>query len=333
MRKVNRDNVAVPAVLKGGKCLKEQTDARAHFSKKDAGTFEFNVYRHADVHHASTLLFHGKCAYCEARYDIVAPMDVEHFRPKAKIHGVIGFGYWWFAAHWSNLLPSCIYCNREHTQKTPSVDSLSRLLAGKTPNFKEVTTGKGDRFPIAGTRMNRAHRPGTSDKELEIVLEGEKALLIDPCRDDPSADLYYHIDRSHFWGFVLPKGSAGKTILPIASSETALVAAEAIKAGVSPRGAVSIQVFGLNRLGLLNERSRIMRKLEFLTMLMIDLQHIAEKLEETASLDGIIQDAIVKLKASSERILCEIIDMAKDDAPFCTLVRTWIKQFAATIPE
>lgn len=50
-----------------------------------------------------------------------APLDVEHFRPKSEIDEVdpatfrpvpgrapTAPGYYWLAAAWSNLLPSCI---------------------------------------------------------------------------------------------------------------------------------------------------------------------------------------------------------------------------------
>jgi hypothetical protein len=68
--------------------------------------------------------YHYKCAYCERIYKL----DVEHYRPKAEVRdeqnqivqvidnagNMINHpGYYWLCYEWSNLLPSCISCNRE----------------------------------------------------------------------------------------------------------------------------------------------------------------------------------------------------------------------------
>lgn len=68
--------------------------------------------------------YHYKCAYCERIYKL----DVEHYRPKKEVRdenntiiqvttaaGVLKNhpGYYWLCYEWSNLLPSCISCNRE----------------------------------------------------------------------------------------------------------------------------------------------------------------------------------------------------------------------------
>lgn len=55
-----------------------------------------------------------KCAYCES----IEALDVEHYRPKGRIDNINGVelynpGYYWLAYEWSNLIPSCIKCNRE----------------------------------------------------------------------------------------------------------------------------------------------------------------------------------------------------------------------------
>jgi uncharacterized protein (TIGR02646 family) len=91
-------------------------------------------------------VFKKKCAYCEGIYIGGAYMDVEHYRPKAKVaedqqnHP----GYYWLAYDWRNLLLSCSKCN-----------------SGK---------GKMNRFPING---QRACSPGDS-------LEAEDPLLLNP---------------------------------------------------------------------------------------------------------------------------------------------------------
>src|SRR5262249_38675962 len=72
-------------------------------------------------------LFNGKCAYCESKFTVSQPGDVEHFRPKGRVvddnfkpirvqHPTKGEiehpGYYWLAYEWKNLLPSCADCNR-----------------------------------------------------------------------------------------------------------------------------------------------------------------------------------------------------------------------------
>jgi hypothetical protein len=61
--------------------------------------------------------FNGKCAYCDARFDVVAFGDVEHYRPKRRVVSEDGKildhpGYYWLAYDLDNLLPSCLVCNQ-----------------------------------------------------------------------------------------------------------------------------------------------------------------------------------------------------------------------------
>jgi uncharacterized protein (TIGR02646 family) len=127
---------------------------------------------------------HGKCAYCESLYAPVAPADIEHYRPKGAVvvNGELRKpGYYWLAATWSNLLPSCIDCNRARTQNFPDAD---RHLAGKA-----------NKFPIA----NEAARAKSPRQEKH-----EKRLLLHPCLDDPEQHLEFR-DK----GEVYPQDRAG----------------------------------------------------------------------------------------------------------------------------
>ena len=116
-------------------------------------------------------LFNNKCAYCETVITITHPGEVEHYRPKGRIRtkakGIekVKFksgkecphpGYWWLAYHWSNLLPSCIDCNRRraHTEGEQA--------------------GKSDFFEIRGSRAVLPDDP----------LEAEGALLLNPSTKD-----------------------------------------------------------------------------------------------------------------------------------------------------
>jgi uncharacterized protein (TIGR02646 family) len=129
----------------------------------------FESYRSSDVSAALREMGGGKCAYCEGRYDATAPADREHFRPKGEVLLEDGTttkpGYYWLAAAWLNLLPSCYDCNRvrEHADGSKS--------------------GKGSRFPLADEKK-RAARPGDETREAP--------LLIDPSSEDPEM----HVDFS-----------------------------------------------------------------------------------------------------------------------------------------
>lgn len=172
MRAIVRTALA-PAGL--GKLVRGKTElerARKHFDvDKNVDGFTFNVYSDASVKQALNDLFDGMCAYCESYYDATQTQDVEHYRPKGRIdNGVTKLkpGYWWLAAHWGNLVPSCILCNRETNQI---------LFDGSI-----LKTGKGDRFPI----LDETTRATTEGGEVT-----ETPLLIDPCSDDPGDYLCY----------------------------------------------------------------------------------------------------------------------------------------------
>lgn len=74
----------------------------------------------------------AKCYYCESYSDVVATLQVEHYRPKAKIcdenNQIIpeSNGYYWLGCEWSNLLLACPKCNG--------------------------SGAKGNKFPINGAR-------------------------------------------------------------------------------------------------------------------------------------------------------------------------------------
>jgi hypothetical protein len=162
------------------------------------------------------LIFKGyanKCAYCEGKIEAQSPGDVEHFRPKNAVRDIDNKivyeagrkphrGYWWLAYDATNLLPSCIMCNR----------------------FTRKAGGKGERFPVSGFR---ATRPGEERRE--------KPLLIHPGRSDPKRHFELDMDTG------------------------------ALK-GRTEQGRACIEVFGLNRDGLLEARfNAILEATVFLT--------------------------------------------------------------------
>jgi hypothetical protein len=131
----------------------------------------FKAYRGDDVRRALESMFGAKCAYCETEYAAGNPPDTEHYRPKNEIEGAnstkITPGYYWLAAAWSNLLPTCVYCNRRR-----------KHLYEDGPRY----TGKGIQFPLVD-ESKRATKP---DEETE-----EEPLLLDPTIDEPSRHLSF----------------------------------------------------------------------------------------------------------------------------------------------
>ena len=71
----------------------------------------------------------AKCAWCERLRDVSRELDVEHYRPKARVTRWdgdpdlvsdkppreidLGPGYWWLAFSWENYSLSCKACNQE----------------------------------------------------------------------------------------------------------------------------------------------------------------------------------------------------------------------------
>lgn len=104
----------------------------------------------------------GKCWYTESK-NLGTDDDVDHFRPKSRVDGVVGHpGYYWLAFDWRNFRLSCHHSNRP--RKRPDSGTLG---------------GKGARFPLIDEAA-RAHGP-TDDCSCE------QPVFLDPCEPaDPA---------------------------------------------------------------------------------------------------------------------------------------------------
>jgi len=92
--------------------------------------------------------YKNKCAYCER----LCKADIEHYRPKKGVaednaHG----GYYWLCYEWTNLIPSCITCNREGA--------------------------KHNQFPIIGVRVNAPTMLPDGNLDLTQCKAGNAPLL------------------------------------------------------------------------------------------------------------------------------------------------------------
>lgn len=166
---------AAPASLVGDDSVggRERTRAITFYADPANAdkSFTFRAYKSLDVVQELGRSFGRKCAYCEGSWEGTAPVDVEHWRPKGGYvaEGVLKKpGYYWLAADWMNLLPSCIDCNRERTQE---FDDAPPHLAGKA-----------NKFPLPSEKR-RATAP---DRERL-----ERPRLLHPYLDDPAEHLEF----------------------------------------------------------------------------------------------------------------------------------------------
>lgn len=321
MRAVKRGSKAAPSVLsqRGKDKLTELERARDHMTKvlppgTEREAFKFHAYKKDEVKRRLEELFHGKCAYCESYYAGQAPVDVEHYQPKGSVEqeGTHG-GYWWLGMEWTNLLPSCIDCNRRRKQKTPTQVGDVEIL------HKTMSTGKKDCFPVAGTRA------ATEAANLDL----EEALLLDPTRDEPEEHLHFWIKDGQGSGLVLPKalGAQGQHLAAV-DDDIAALAAKATALGLSVKGAVSIQVYGLNRLKMVQERTALLNRLRFFEYLVVEIGTVVQNLSQD-HLDGIaaVKDAIDNLTRLRSRGLEEMVALASPEAAFSAFAVAYIRDF------
>jgi hypothetical protein len=128
--------------------------------------------------------YHRKCAYCEQ----TCKAEIEHYRPKkGVIEDNTHDGYYWLCYTWSNLLPSCRYCNTEG--------------------------GKGNKFPIINA-AKRVKSPSFNSSKLDQTkCQARKSPLIDeePFLIHPEVDN----DPEFFFSFKISDDKNGMTIIGI----------------------------------------------------------------------------------------------------------------------
>src|SRR5688572_13150422 len=111
--KLKADQETRDAITAFGAAIKRMKASR----KKNATlncSFEFKAYGDELLRNALNQHYGYKCAYCETFYGASQPVAVEHYRPKGEVidgDERVRPGYYWLAANWENLLPSCTDCN------------------------------------------------------------------------------------------------------------------------------------------------------------------------------------------------------------------------------
>jgi hypothetical protein len=234
--------------------LTEREAAEAYYGATPPPTsgYPFKRYKAPAVCAALDEIFHEKCAYCESSYRALEARNVEHYRPKGPVKEANGThpGYWWLAAVWTNLLPSCPVCNqlRRHVVYDPNM-TLAEFEATRL-RLAEQTTGKLDSFPVAGNNW------------LCVVdgdLSDEDPLLLNPCECRPDDHLEWNFD----WDRSTP--------VWIADRVTALARPRTRSGVEDPYGRTSIAVYGLNREGLVKDRMLKIKELQQVCAVAVDL--------------------------------------------------------------
>ncbi len=137
------------------------------------GEYKEDGKKKYEVREALKEIYYNKCAYCEIKE---YKPEIEHYRPKKKVTGLKGHsGYYWLCYEWTNLLPSCRYCNTEG--------------------------GKGNKFPIKGKRVSK---PCFDDDGL-LNIEKCKAER-SPLKDEESYLLHPEVDSPEDYFLFKPNG-------------------------------------------------------------------------------------------------------------------------------
>jgi uncharacterized protein (TIGR02646 family) len=116
MISIKKDFALAPTTLT---TAERDTSIKQALTEKNTHKFKSKIYRDSTLIALETLYQH-KCAYCETDTTAGAPMQVEHYRPKAKVtEAQLHEGYYWVGYEWSNLLLSCSKCNNKKRNHFP----------------------------------------------------------------------------------------------------------------------------------------------------------------------------------------------------------------------
>ena len=174
----------VPAGLTSKKARERVTQLLA---ERNEHHFSSRTYRHATVLQKLNMLYHHKCAYCEAKTGHGAAFQVEHYRPIDTLKDVDDHpGYYWLAYEWSNLLLACPKCNRSKSNAFPI---KGKRVAEPWPNQSDwVANATGFRDEKAGLLHPEIDDPGlhlcfSNDGRVNVVADSYKGRqTIDLCK-------------------------------------------------------------------------------------------------------------------------------------------------------
>ncbi|PPC06546.1 hypothetical protein SOI76_13910 [Acinetobacter pittii] len=190
----------------------------------------------------------GKCWFCEAK-QVRSPSDVEHFRPKNKVHvhgNILKYppshpnanqdfeGYWWLSYSWQNFRLSCQRCNREEK------DSVTK-----------IKYGKGNEFPLIDENSRCW--------DYSANLNTEQPLLLDPCVQSDTELLLHPISGE---------------IVPAITDVTTIE---------NRRADFTINLLGLNAHGVKDIKLEIRHTLEAMLELILGKVNVSAKVDQAIS--------------------------------------------------
>lgn len=266
------------------------------FPKK---AYKFTRYKAQEVCQALDEIYHQKCAYCESSYRALDARDVEHYRPKGGVKECKGHpGYWWLAADWDNLLPSCPPCNQYRHQylykEGLSWEDLERIHIIQP----KVGVGKANSFPVKNQKW-ATKREENYKKEIP--------LLINPSFRNPDDHLEWVFD----WNKEFRIWEESKI--------AALVRPKLKRNKEDEFGKASIAIYGLNRVGLVRERMAHLNTIQMICAPVIDV--ISDLSHNLTS--GRKHQLIERLKEYKTRLYC----YTHSDKVYSGMVRSYIVLF------
>ncbi|HKR01446.1 MAG TPA: hypothetical protein VJT09_12285 [Pyrinomonadaceae bacterium] len=295
------------ALTKPGRSDKktELEKAREYYSQTPPPkkSYSFARYKEWAVCRALDDLFYEKCAYCETTYRATDSRDVEHFRPKAGVTESPGHkGYWWLAAVWQNLLPSCPPCNqrRHQTIFDPGM-SLEQFERDRLKESERLS-GKANSFPVLGKNW-------VMDETDDITVEDP--LLINPCERDPANHLEFIFEwdrKSYIWE---------------ADPINALVRPKQAANDDDPYAKASIAIYGLNRAGLVRERA------ERVKVLQLQCQPIVDLINDLAGSPS--PSDLARIQARLKNYRANLLSLTKPNQPYAAMARAFVAQFEAEL--
>ena len=169
MKKVTKDFTNIPLSLSTQLC---DSKIAISLNEKKNHKFSGNIYANESVKIVLSEIYNNKCAFCENDTTAGASLQVEHYRPKAKVtEDSTHPGYYWLGYQWTNLLFACSKCNRSKANFFPVLEDGIRVV--NPPVF-----GNG--------KLNR-----DNCKSDNIDYLNEKPLIINPELIDPRSHILF----------------------------------------------------------------------------------------------------------------------------------------------
>lgn len=294
---------ALAKALRDGRT--ELQAARAYYAQQPPPTkaFAFARYKEPPVCRELDRLYHEKCAYCESVYRAVDASDVEHFRPKGAVSDDGQHpGYWWLAATWSNLLPSCPACNQRRRQLLYQPGMTLEEFERLRQQLPDTSSGKGNAFPLS--------EPQRRARRERQRLSREDPLLINPSQRDPAAHLQWVFE----WDRARPLWLAAQ-VLPV-------LLPRSLAAGPDPYGKATVAIFGLNRAGLLRERMARVRLLQQAALAVVEA---LEDLAQAAPRERALREQRLQARRTA------LAGFAATEEPYTSMARAFIALFEAEV--